>query len=158
MANSFEIPYTLRSYHQLSDSDKYLANEAEDAMKNAHAPYSNFNVGCAIQLADDAVFTGSNQENAAYPSGLCAERVALFKVGSETRVPIKTIIVAARNEAAKTADAFSCGSCRQVMMEYASLQQDPIRIMMRRGDGGYVVVEDVRLLLPFGFDANTLNS
>lgn len=125
-------------------------------MDKAHAPYSRFQVGSAVRLADLSVVTGNNQENAAYPSGLCAERVALFKAKSESVLDIEAIAVVARNANGEVADAFSCGGCRQVMMEYASLQQKPMRILMRDQDEQVIIVADVKALLPFHFNSSTL--
>lgn len=156
MDNTFTIPYKKLAFGSLSAQEKALISLSEESLKNAHAPYSNFTVGSAIRIADGGVYSGSNQENAAYPSGLCAERVAMFKAKSESKKPIEAIVVIARNGKGEAADAFSCGSCRQVMMEYAGLQNEPIKILMRDKDENYIVLDDARLLLPFSFEAKAL--
>lgn len=125
-------------------------------MSGAHAPYSNFTVGSAVLMEDSSIVIGNNQENAAYPSGLCAERVALFSAKSLSKKPIRTIAIVARNQKKEPADAFSCGNCRQVMMEYANVQSTPIRILMGDHTGKFVVVDDVRKLLPFSFHSKSL--
>lgn len=157
MSESFQIPFSRKTFFQLSEKEQRLVEEAEKAMENAHAPYSRFTVGSALILESGKIVTGNNQENAAYPSGLCAERVALFKAMSDSKEPIDTIVVLAKNGSGATADAFSCGNCRQVMMEYAGMQEKPIKILMRDREEQFIVVDDVRLLLPFNFDYRMLN-
>jgi cytidine deaminase len=154
--NSIEIKYKILDYSDFYKEDQVLIDKAKAAMEKAHAPYSKFHVGSAVQLEDGTYYTGNNQENAAYPSGLCAERVALFAAKSQTKQPIETIAIVARNAHHQAADAFACGSCRQVMLEYSYLQPAAIRVIMGNHSGQYVVVEDVRSLLPFSFDSSTL--
>ncbi|MFY0598077.1 MAG: cytidine deaminase [Cyclobacteriaceae bacterium] len=155
--NSLTIPYEISTFEALSREDQDLINEARTAMLNAHAPYSNFLVGSSVKDENDKITTGNNQENAAYPSGLCAERVALFAAKSQSKAALKTIVVLAQNEKNELADAFPCGSCRQVMLEYASLQETPIRVLMQKKEGDYIVIGDVKQLLPFQFDADQLS-
>lgn len=150
------IPFREIQPADLTSEQQALAKAAEQAMKLAHAPYSQFTVGSAVLLADGTVYAGSNQENAAYPSGLCAERVALFKARSETKTSIQAIMVQARNARGELADAFSCGGCRQVMMECASQQTEPIQVLMRTKTGTFITLDDVRLLMPFSFDSESL--
>lgn len=157
MNKSIEIQYALLSYEELSAADKKLIDDAHAALDGAHAPYSHFHVGSAVRLQDDQIYTGNNQENAAYPSGLCAERVALFAAKSQTKQPVKAITVVARNAEGKPADAFSCGNCRQVMLEYATQQETPIKVIMSNSDQQYIVLQDLRQLLPFSFDAKNLS-
>lgn len=156
MHSKLEINYQTLTFDALSQEDQEGIRGAEAAMKGAHAPYSNFKVGSAVRLQNGQVITGSNQENAAYPSGLCAERVALFATRAQHKEPILAIYVVATNEKGKLANAYSCGGCRQVMMEYASLQQTPIRLLMQNHNSSYIVLDDVRLLMPFLFEANTM--
>lgn len=157
MKESIEINYVKCPFEALDAMDKALVEKAQGAMQMAHAPYSNFHVGSAVRLSDGHIVTGNNQENAAYPSGLCAERVALFAARSQSREAIETIAIVARNHKGQLADAFACGACRQVMMEYASLQDSPIRVIMGHRLGDFLVLADSRLLLPFHFEADTLN-
>ncbi|MEQ8469941.1 MAG: cytidine deaminase [Marinoscillum sp.] len=154
---NINISYHTLKKDELNSDDLHLIDHAIQAMAGAHAPYSNFTVGSAVKMADQSVVTGNNQENAAYPSGLCAERVALFAAKSQSKQAVETIAIVAQNQKKQWADAFSCGNCRQVMLEYASQQETPIRILMGDKNGCFVVLEDVTFLLPFSFDANTLH-
>lgn len=156
MKELIQINYKKKEFSELSSADQQLVAKAQEAMKGAHAPYSRFHVGSAVLLQDDTVVTGNNQENAAYPSGLCAERVALFAAKSHSRQEIQAIAIVAGNEQNGPADAFACGSCRQVMMEYASLQADPIRVIMGTHEGTFILLEDSKSLMPFNFDSRNL--
>lgn len=156
MQQTLSIAYSRQSFEELPHEQQQVAQAAIDAMQGAHAPYSNFQVGSAVLLADGSTVTGNNQENAAYPSGLCAERVALFAAKSQTKQAVRIVAIAAQNDQGKSADSFSCGSCRQVMMEYASLQDEKITVIMRDHEGQFIVLEDARQLLPFSFGADTL--
>lgn len=156
MEESIQIAYQKLLFDDLTPEDQQLVAQAKQALDGAHAPYSNFQVGSAVELSDGQLVTGNNQENAAYPSGLCAERVALFAAKSQTKQPIRAISVVARNSKKETADAFSCGSCRQVMLEYASQQPTPIKVIMSDSEENYIVLQDVRQLLPFAFDGKNL--
>ena len=150
------LTYKELSQSELSGSDRQLLEAAELARKNAHAPYSEFTVGCALLMENDQVVTGNNQENAAYPSGLCAERVALFHAGAENLGAIDTLLVIAKDAQGKWANAFPCGGCRQVILEYAIKQENPIRVLMLLENEQLIEVEDAKSLLPFAFSANTL--
>lgn len=125
-------------------------------MSSAHAPYSQFRVGAAVQLEDGTIVIGSNQENMAYPSGLCAERVALF--GAAAAHPGKRVVSIAVVADPKGQDATvsPCGSCRQVMMEYQRLQKQPLRVITGALHGKVYVLDDVRSLLPLAFFDATL--
>lgn len=153
---SLSISYSIQSYSELSEKDQDLIKSAESSLKNAYAPYSHFFVASALRDVEGNITVGNNQENAAYPSGICAERVALFAAKSKSAIAIETIVVLAQNEKSEAADAFPCGSCRQVMQEYASTQNEPIRILMHRKEGDFILIEDVQLLLPFHFDSDML--
>ncbi|BDD10294.1 cytidine deaminase [Fulvitalea axinellae] len=146
------------SLGEMEEKDKELMQMARNACDNAYAPYSEFFVGAAVRLSDGRVEIGSNQENAAYPSGLCAERVALFGISARLGdVEVETIAVAARRSAP---DSFvpvtPCGSCRQVMAEYEFRQEKPIRIIMEREDEEMLVSSSVADLLPLGFSKKSL--
>ena len=149
------IEYDVVERSAVDTTDSLLIKEADIALQKAHSPYSGFQVGCAVSLEGGKVYTGNNQENAAYPSGLCAERVALFAAKSQVSTPIETIVIVAKGKNGELADAFSCGNCRQVMMEYASHQERPIRVLMQTSQGKFVVVKDVKELLPFHFHRNS---
>ncbi|MEW5845270.1 MAG: cytidine deaminase [Bacteroidota bacterium] len=147
------IDYTeISDTHQLQEWEKNLIEQAKMALAGSYSPYSHFRVGAAVLLENGEIITGSNQENGAYPSGLCAERVALFYAGAQyPNVPIKAIAVVASNEKGITLNPVSpCGACRQVMMEYQLISKKPFSIYMV-GSGKIIRIDDVRFLLPFSF-------
>jgi len=154
------IDYQVLTKSELEEEDALLVEAAIEAMSKAYAPYSNFTVGSAVLLANGEVVIGNNQENAAYPSGLCAERVALFSAKSKSPEPIKAIAIVANNAKGESADAFACGNCRQVMLEYASqdVQNTLIKVIMRNHQGQFYVLDDVKSLMPFNFNSTTLGS
>ncbi|HEY9006377.1 cytidine deaminase [Ohtaekwangia sp.] len=146
------------SLNDLDTVSKELVQKAKDALAHAYAPYSNFMVGAAALLDDGSVITGMNQENAAYPSGLCAERVALFSAYAlYPHVKILKIAVTAqkRNEPDLT-PATCCGECRQVLLEFENRQQAPIEIVMQSQDGKWVKAPSASSLLPFAFSNASL--
>lgn len=155
---SITFPYQEITLDLLDPMQQSLVKSAEQAMTLAHAPYSKFKVGAAVLLESGETIKGNNQENAAYPSGLCAERVALFSAMAEGIQPIKKMAVVAQDRKGNSADAFCCGGCRQVIMEYATLQStSPIQIIMQTNQSKYIVLDDARYLLPFQFDSSTLH-
>ena len=119
-------------FEELTDSDKRLIEAAKEATKRSYAPYSHFHVGAAAMLDDGTIVTGSNQENAAYPSGLCAERTTLFHAGSEyPDKAVNTLAIAASNSEGFTEQPVTpCGACRQVMLEAEQRYHRPIRMLM----------------------------
>lgn len=145
--------------NELSIGDAELVNRAREAAKNAYAPYSGFYVGAAALLDNGMIITGSNQENAAYPSGLCAERVALFSAVSNFRSnAITTIAIAAYNGLEFTAKPISpCGACRQVLLEYEKRQQTPIRIILYGKEAVYTASSALSLM-PLCFDSSYLKN
>jgi len=131
-----------------------LIIDAEKALATAYAPYSRFFVGAALLMENGKVILGSNQENAAYPSGLCAERTALFAAGvQEPGVPVLAMaIVVARADGAELSPAFPCGSCLQVLLEVEQRQKTAVKVYLK-GSGKQVYEADgVSVFLPFGFD------
>lgn len=116
---------TLKSISELNEVDRILAQESIAAMDNAYAPYSKFNVGAALKLKTGEVIQGNNQENIAFPSGLCAERVALFYAGAKyPGVEIETLCIVAKGDLVPKSHILSpCGSCRQVMLESENRQK-----------------------------------
>ena len=135
-----------------------LMQKAVDVRKNAYAPYSNFRVGAAILLDNDEIILGSNQENAAYPSGLCAERVAIFYAGANfPNAKIKIIAISATSDSKiNTTPIPPCGSCRQSIAEYEQRQETPIALYFMGETGEIAMSESVKNLLPFSFDKNFL--
>ena len=143
---------------ELDAESKYTAHKAKEAAVHAYAPYSRFLVGAAVMLEDGTVVTGTNQENAAYPSGMCAERVALYAVAAthpEARI-LKLAVVARRKHAKETLSAAPCGSCRQVMLEFEQKQQKPFEVIMQTQDHRWVKAASAISLLPFAFTADNL--
>ena len=131
---------------------------AVEVRKNAYAPYSKFRVGVAILLDNGEIVLGSNQENAAYPSGLCAERVAVFYAGAvypEAKI-LKMAITAASDTNQTMAPIPPCGSCRQSMAEYEIKQETPIEIYFMGEIGAIYKSESLKNLLPFMFDKKFL--
>jgi cytidine deaminase len=132
---------------------KYLAHKARDASQHAYSPYSKFQVGAAVLLENGTIVTGTNQENAAFPSGMCAERVALYAAAAqhpESRIT-KIAVVARRKGSKDLVPATACGSCRQVMLEYELRQEKPIEVIMQDQDHQWVKASSAESLLPFSF-------
>lgn len=155
MEQTFHLPYTKLQRTELSPLDQRLEAAALDVARGAYAPYSRFHVGAAALLANGEIVTGSNQENAAYPSGTCAERTALFWAAAQwPDVPVERLVVVATNDAGRVPFISPCGSCRQVIMETAT-RFHPFPILLMGVDEG-ILLEDCRLLLPFGFDGSAL--
>ena len=153
------IRYTeLDSAADLSAAEQTLWHAARAAADHAYAPYSRFHVGAALLLADGRLVPGSNQENAAYPSGLCAERTVLFGLaGAESgHAPIVGMAVAARPADGPFGPALPCGACRQVMLESETRQQQPIPLLLPSRDGTILRFDSVADLLPFNFRAEDL--
>ncbi len=142
--------YESLSYLPQQDSD--LIGKAREAAKNAYAPYSGFRVGAAVQLGNGLVITGSNQENAAYPSGLCAERTALFYASAQyPNIPIVALAVSTINGTATPSEiAKPCGACRQVMAEYEDIAGSPLKIILDSQDK-IIVINGIDNLLPLRF-------
>ena len=137
----------------LSSDIQDLMTQAVEVRKNAYAPYSKFRVGVAITLDNGKVVLGSNQENAAYPSGLCAERVAIFYAGAmypDAKV-LKMAITAASDTNQTTTPIPPCGSCRQSIAEYEIKQETPIEIYFMGEIGSIYKSESLKNLLPFMF-------
>ncbi len=152
MEKELRIKFSQIERNELSDIEKTLHEAAINARKNAYAPYSHFNVGCAVLLENGEIVTGNNQENAAFPSGLCAERVAIFKAGADNPgVAVSAVYISCDDQSGICAP---CGSCRQALMEYESKQEFPIQIWIPGGDGKFIMLEAVKDLLPFPFSLN----
>ena len=140
------------SLNSLLKVDQKLLYKAVEVAKNAYAPYSDFKVGCAIQMMNGSVVIGSNQENAAYPSGLCAERVALFSASANNpEEEMHTIAVFAEKDLGYDEPVSPCGACRQVMMEYELKQARKLRVLLMGSSGKVWEFESVSSLLPFAF-------
>lgn len=154
MKKEFKFSYHhLDSVEELNEDQTKALEAAEKATLKAHAPYSKFKVGAALLLNDDTIVIGSNQENKAYPTGLCAERVALFSYGAQQNEQgIKILAITCAGDLLNDGDIFSpCGGCRQAMAEYTEMQDAPFEIIMKNGDGSVMVFEGIHQLLPFIF-------
>ncbi len=151
------IPIEELDLTDLSSADQELVEHAKAAATDAYAPYSHFRVGAALRLNSGRIVTGSNQENAAYPSGLCAERTALFYAGAKyPEDPVAKLAVVAMREDGKMANlAAPCGGCRQVMLEVADRFKQPFSVILA-GEKSAKIISDCRDLLPINFDASSL--
>lgn len=150
--------YVLCTYDELTAADRQLIDAAKDATRRSYAPYSHFHVGAAVLLADGTVVTGTNQENAAYPSGLCAERTTLFYAGStHPDTAVVSLAIAAFTDGAFTTNPIvPCGACRQVMLETEQRYNHPIRTLLYGTEGIYLIEGGTRELLPLTFNASFL--
>lgn len=144
---------TAKHLEELDAESKYLAHKAKEAATLAYAPYSKFQVGAALLLDDGSYVTGTNQENAAFPSGMCAERVALYSAASAhpNRKITKIVVVARRKGGKELLPATSCGACRQVMLEFETRQKSAIQIVMFDQHHTWVKAPSAESLLPYGF-------
>ena len=152
-----EIKIAYREYEsvsQLDPEEKELVQSAIEAMGSAYAPYSKFNVGAAVMFEDGEIIKGSNQENAAYPSGLCAERTALFYASaSRPDKAMKAIAITAGQDGTLCANpATPCGACRQVMAQYQTKSGRPMKVILA-GSERIWVFDKVDDLLPLIFDS-----
>tara|TARA_B100000575_G_C22934415_1_gene541279 strand:+ start:23 stop:511 length:489 start_codon:yes stop_codon:yes gene_type:complete len=138
---------------ELEQCDQELVNNAIVSLKDAYAPYSGFQVGASILLENGKIINGSNQENVAYPSGLCAERVAIFYASSNyPNVKIIKMAISVQAVDFNINDVISpCGACRQVMAEYEENQNYPIQIILHSPNNDILIVDRVQDLLPFMF-------
>tara|TARA_R110002050_G_scaffold85324_6_gene182117 strand:+ start:1059 stop:1547 length:489 start_codon:yes stop_codon:yes gene_type:complete len=162
MINQKKISFDITiydSFDELKAEDQSLMTAAIQARQRAYAPYSSFNVGASILLDNGEIVEGSNQENASYPSGLCAERVAIFYAGANyPGVKIKAIaITAASLNHEVNEPAAPCGNCRQAISEYEFKQGEPIKILMMGETGSVIECSSLADLLPLGFNNTFLN-
>ena len=148
------IPYEeYASIEELDAQDRELLEAAIEATNGSYAPYSHFNVGAAVRLADGTIVKGANQENAAFPSGLCAERTAMFAASAQhPGVPFEALaVVCSRNGSLMLNPGSPCGACRQVMAQYERVSMRPMRIIL--GSGGPILAfTGVGSLMPLIFN------
>lgn len=152
------IPVKVFAYEELAEADRQLIDAAREATYHSYAPYSHFHVGAAARLANGTVVSGSNQENAASPSSLCAERTTLFYANSRyPDQPVDTLAIAARNERGEFLQQpiSPCGACRQVMLETETRFSHPMCILLYGTEGVYEL-EGVNSLLPFSFTGEAM--
>ena len=152
---TFEVKATVEelSYNELSPEELNLVKLAREATYRSYAPYSHFYVGAAIQLSNGEIVTGANQENAAYPSGTCAERSACYYAGATyPEAKFEAIAIAARNSGGEFVDepCSPCGACRQALLQYELLAGKGVKVLLVGRDRIYRL-DSIRSLLPFAF-------
>ncbi|MBC8487710.1 MAG: cytidine deaminase [Bacteroidetes bacterium] len=156
-----DITISVQEYdktEELNPEDRSLLERAKNAIGSAYAPYSAYRVGAAVLLENGEIITGNNQENVAYPSGLCAERVALFYAASQfPDVPVKAIAITAKaNGFVIETPVTPCGSCRQVMAETENRFKNKMKLVMMGEKGKVQVIDGVENILPLMFHAEKL--
>ena len=146
------------SLDELPDQEQILLARAKEATLKSYAPYSNFKVGCAIQMETGEIVSGGNQENAAYPACICAERVVLATASSMYPgiKPVKMAIVVKNENTSQTEPAAPCGECRQSIFETEKRYNQAIRILMKGEVGRIFMVDSVAELLPLAFSKKDL--
>jgi len=159
--NKLNVTINYESYNSKEDleaCDKILCEQAEKALESSYSPYSNFKVGTAVRLSNGQIVLGSNQENVAYPSGLCAERVALFTIGAAyPAAVVESMAITAHTDNFKIMNPVtSCGACLQVMAEFEMKQQQEITVLFYCLNGKVLKIKGVKNLLPFVFIENRL--
>jgi cytidine deaminase len=156
-----EIKFNILIYDsidELNSDDAFLLSEARSVTQFAYAPYSNFQVGAVAKLSNGETVTGTNQENASYPAGICAERVLLSTAASQyPGVGINTIAISYNNLKGKSNKPVSpCGICRQSFAEFQQRTKTPIRIILSGMEGQVLVIENAAFLLPLVFGSDDL--
>jgi len=154
------IRYNEYTSTELSTLQSNLIKQSVKAQESSHSPYSNFRVGAAILLDSGEIILGSNQENAAYPSGLCAERVAIYTCGSNhpTKI-IKSIAISASSSQFDINEVLApCGACRQSMLEFEHKQKADIKVLLKGTDGQVVEFNSIKDLLPIPFNCDALQN
>ena len=153
-----ELSFITAHISELTEQEQQLVSNAKSALKTAYAPYSGFLVGASVLLENGEIINGSNQENVAYPSGLCAERVALFYAGARyPDIKVKTIAVSVLSKNFEVTDVVSpCGACRQVMAEYEEKQEQEIKVILHSPTDEVLIANTVEDLLPFMFKSPLL--
>ena len=141
---------------ELNDDLQPLAAAAVKATEQSYAPYSGFHVGAAALLENGMIVTGSNQENAAYPSGLCAERVTLFHAGHQyPDIPVMALAIAAATKGEQVESISPCGACRQVLLETEQRYGKPVKVLLC-GRKDVIIAESAESLVPLFFGTNDL--
>lgn len=141
---------------ELAEEELSLMEAALKATEGSYAPYSKFHVGAAALLENGMIVTGSNQENAAYPSGLCAERVTLFHAGHQyPDIPVMALAIAATTKGEQVESISPCGACRQVLLETEQRYGKPVKVLLC-GRKDVIIAESAESLLPLCFGANDL--
>ena len=146
------------SIDDLNKEDAWLLQHAKETTRAAYAPYSNFQVGAAARLINGEIVKGTNQENASYPAGICAERVLLSAAATlQPQVPIESIAISYRSKTVKSDHPVTpCGICRQSLQEYEQRVNNPIRLILGGLEGKVIIIEKSSMLLPLSFGASDL--
>jgi len=155
----FNVSYEVyKSVDELSEEDAWLLREAREVSQNAYAPYSNFQVGAVAKLLNGEIVAGSNQENASYPAGLCAERVLLASASSlYPNIPVVSIAISYRSSEVESDHPISpCGICRQSLQEFEQRVKHPIRLILGGMEGEVIVIPRANILLPLSFTGDDL--
>lgn len=155
---TIETKVSIYKFEELSQEFQQLIEKAKSQVNNAYAPYSGFHVGAAVLLENGEIFGANNQENSAYPSGLCAERVAMFYANAQCpNTPVSALAIAAfTNGKFLTSPVTPCGSCRQVLIETEERFDKDITVMLYGTEFVYLL-ENVKQLLPLRFDKSSLS-
>ncbi len=148
---SLIINYTSLFIDEVSKQDRELLDIAKSSLEGSYSPYSCFRVASAVRMDDGKVFSGANQENSAYPSGLCAERVALFYAGANSKAKVVSIAIVAQNKNNDFVVAYPCGACLDVMKEWELRYQNSLKIIVQVDSERVEVFEGVKSLMPFSF-------
>lgn len=153
-SKSLEINYKqFDTLEELPKSHQTLWKNALEARKSSYSPYSNFTVGCAIELENGEYITGTNQENAAFPAGLCAERTAMYRAGIQApdQKFVRMAITASKAKEDILQSAPPCGGCRQVMVEFEKRHQQAFELLFTDSKGKFILMESPSHLFPFSF-------
>ncbi len=159
MEQKFEFVYEVYSdIKELKKEDAELLTKARAVTKNAYAPYSNFYVGAVARLSNGEIVSGTNQENASFPVGICAERVLLGNAATLfPNMAIDTLAISYDSKEVKSDHPISpCGMCRQSLLEYETRTDKPIRLILAGQEGKIYIVKTVKFLLPFAFTSDEL--
>lgn len=157
--NKFEFTYKVYdNLEELPEEQQWLLNEAREVTEQAYAPYSNFHVGAVARLANGEIVAGTNQENASFPVGLCAERVLLASISSLfPKVPIETIAISYKSESIKSNHPIApCGICRQTLQEFEGRVGHPVQLILGGITGPVYVIDSASKLLPLAFTSDEL--
>ena len=157
--NKFEFQYEVfDNSDELNEEDALLLTKARKVTESAYAPYSNFHVGAVALLENGEEVYGTNQENASYPVGICAERVLLGSIATlHPQVPVTTIAISYKSDQVKSDHPISpCGMCRQALVEYETRTAKPIRLILSGQEGKVFIIKTASFLLPFAFTSDEL--
>lgn len=158
-SKKLEINYEELRFEELSGEDQSLIEAAIKATDNSYADYSHFHVGAAVRLSDSTIVIGANQENAAFPSGLCAERTAIFAAQAQyPKLAVEALAIAAKNSDGILSEPVTpCGSCRQVVLQIEERYHHPVEILLY-GSQRIFRFHSIRDLLPFCFVDDSMKS